>query len=68
VGEEAERTRTATLELTCVAGLAGAPVVVLPGPTVEGLPVGVAAMGAPGSDSALLDWVAALPVLFVESG
>jgi amidase len=49
--------RAATLELTCVAGLAGSPVVVVPGMTINGLPVGVAYLGAPGSDLALIDWL-----------
>jgi amidase len=54
--EGAAGVRAANLRLTCVAGLAGAPVVVRPGPPVDGLPVGEAAMGAPGSDLALLRW------------
>lgn len=49
---EAQRSRT--LRLTCVAGLAGAPVVVLPLARDEGLPLGVAFIGHPGSDLALL--------------
>ncbi|MCU1459923.1 MAG: Amidase [Actinomycetia bacterium] len=57
--ERAAATRLATLTLMCIAGLAGAPVVVLPLARIEGLPIGVAAMGAPGSDRALLDWAAA---------
>ena len=48
------------LDLTCLAGLAGAPVVVAPLLRSEELPVGVAFVGAPGSDLALLDRVAAL--------
>jgi amidase len=48
--------RMRTLRLGCLAGLAGAPVVVLPGAEVDGLPFGVAAIGAPGSDRALLAW------------
>ena len=53
-----ERRRTATLRLTCIAGLAGAPVVVLPIAVDDGLPLGVAFVGAPGSDHRLLRWVA----------
>ena len=49
---EAQRLRT--LRLTCVAGLAGAPVVVLPIAKVDGLPLGIGLLGAPGSDRALL--------------
>ncbi|MFK8023681.1 MAG: amidase, partial [Ilumatobacter sp.] len=51
-------TRARTLRLTCLAGLAGAPVVVIPAGRHEGLPLGVAAMGAPGDDLGLLAWVA----------
>jgi amidase len=51
-------TRAATMRLTCVAGLSGAPVVVLPLARDNELPLGVAHMGAPGSDRALLRWAA----------
>ena len=50
--------RAATVKLACVAGLAGAPVVVLPLAHDGDLPLGIAHMGAPGSDRALLRWVA----------
>ncbi|UDY37384.1 amidase [Dermatobacter hominis] len=58
--EASERIRADTLRLTSVAGLAGAPVVVLPGASVapEGFPLGIALMGAPGTDLALLDLAA----------
>jgi len=56
--EDAAGLRARTLQLTCVAGLAGAPVVVLPLAQDDGLPLGVACMGAPGSDLALLRWAA----------
>ena len=49
---EAQRMRT--LRLTCVAGLAGAPVVVVPVADDDGLPLGIALVGAPGSDRRLL--------------
>lgn len=48
--------RAHTIRLTSLAGLAGAPVVVLPGARAEGHPIGVAAMSAPGTDLALLAW------------
>jgi len=48
--------RARTLQLTCLAGLAGAPVVVLPLALDDGLPLGVACLGAPGSDRSLLRW------------
>ncbi len=49
-----ELQRTRTLRLTCIAGLSGAPVVVLPLGTIDGLPLGVALLGSPGGDRALL--------------
>lgn len=60
-----DRVRTDTLRLTSVAGLAGVPVVVVPGALLEsgpedgvdGLPLGIALTGAPGSDLDLLDLV-----------
>jgi amidase len=53
--------RAKTLQLTCLAGLAGAPVVVLPRARDGQLPLGVAYLSAPGSDRQLLRWAAALP-------
>jgi amidase len=55
---EAQRART--LRLTCLAGLAGAPVVVLPLAADEGLPLGIAFIGHPGSDLELLAFAAGL--------
>jgi amidase len=46
--------RVRTLRLTCIAGLAGAPVVVAPLVEVDGLPLGIGFLGACGSDRALL--------------
>jgi amidase len=46
--------RLATLRLTAIAGLAGAPAVSQPLATVEGCPLGVCLVGAPGADLALL--------------
>jgi Asp-tRNA(Asn)/Glu-tRNA(Gln) amidotransferase A subunit family amidase len=46
------------MRLTSVAGLAGAPVVVLPLSHDADLPLGIAYMGAPGSDRTLLRWAA----------
>jgi Asp-tRNA(Asn)/Glu-tRNA(Gln) amidotransferase A subunit family amidase len=50
--------RLHTLCLTAVAGLAGAPVVALPLARVDGMPLGLAVIGAPGNDRALLDLAA----------
>ncbi|MEV6316727.1 amidase [Streptomyces sp. NPDC051776] len=47
-------TRQATVRLTCLASLSGLPCVSMPLMTVGGLPVGLCAIGAPGSDRALL--------------
>jgi len=52
--------RLQTMALTSPAGLAGLPVVVAPGGRIDGLPVGVAFLSAPGTDLALLDLVAGL--------
>jgi amidase len=43
------------LHTLCLAGLAGAPMVALPLAHVDGLPLGLAVVGAPGRDRALLD-------------
>lgn len=59
-GAVAEARRAATMSITCLAGLAGAPVVVVPGARVEGLPIGIAAIGAPGRDRELLAWAASI--------
>jgi len=54
-----DRVRADTLRLMSVAGLAGVPVVVTPGATVAvegmGAPLGIALIGAPGTDLALID-------------
>jgi amidase len=52
--EQKDELRSRTLMLTAPAGMAGAPVVTLPLAQVEGLPVGVALVGRPGSDDALV--------------
>lgn len=49
-----ETQRMRTLRLTCVAGLAGAPVVVIPVAVDDGLPLGIALVGSPGTDRRLL--------------
>jgi amidase len=48
--------RARALELTCLAGLAGAPVVVLPLARDGDLPIGIACLAAPGGDRTLLRW------------
>jgi amidase len=46
--------RAATFRLTCAASLAGLPCAALPAMTVEGLPVGLGAIGPAGGDHAIL--------------
>jgi Asp-tRNA(Asn)/Glu-tRNA(Gln) amidotransferase A subunit family amidase len=53
--EELAAIRPATLRLTSVAGIGGAPALSLPLAAVDGRPLGVCLIGAPGSDRALLD-------------
>jgi len=55
-----DTTRPRALELACLGGLGGAPVMVLPLGRDGDLPVGVACLGAPGSDRALLRWCASV--------
>jgi len=50
--------RCRTLNLTCTAGLAGAPALSLPVAEVDRSPVGVCIVGLPGQDEALLDLAA----------
>ncbi len=49
-----ERARSAAGQLTCLASLAGAPAISLPLASVEGLPVGIGLVAAPGADRMLL--------------
>lgn len=56
-GAEKTAMRTATLALTTVAAAAGLPVVVAPAGTLDGLPVGIALMGAPHADLALTSFL-----------
>jgi amidase len=50
-----ERARAATVGLTCLAGLAGAPGVSMPLMHVDGGPVGLSALACPGADRDLAD-------------
>ena len=49
-----DKTRNRTLTLSCIAGLVGAPQITLPVAQVEGCPVGLSLMAAPGADMNLL--------------
>lgn len=53
---EVDRLRTATLTLTCLAGVAAAPSLSAPLGSVGGAPVGFALVSARGTDRALLAW------------
>ena len=53
IGEQPDR--EAIVRLTCIAGLAGAPGLAVPAGTVEGLPVGLQLVAAPGGDESLLE-------------
>ena len=50
-----EDLRSRSFTLTAPAGMAGAPVLSLPLAKVDGLPVGVALVGLPGDDDALVE-------------
>ena len=52
--------RTNAMALTCIAGLAGLPQVSVPLLTVDGCPVGISLIGAPGGDERLLEFAVKL--------
>jgi Asp-tRNA(Asn)/Glu-tRNA(Gln) amidotransferase A subunit family amidase len=52
--EDIEAIRAATLQLTCLASLAGLPALSMPTPRVGALPVGLCLVGGQGTDRALL--------------
>jgi amidase len=56
-GEEMENRRTRTLQLSCIAGLAGLPQITIPLKTLKGLPIGFSVIAGPGQDIKLLTWV-----------
>lgn len=56
-GEDLDRVRSATMLLTCVAGLGGLPAVSVPVMTAEGLPAGACLVAGPGRDRDLLAFV-----------
>ncbi|MBW7477274.1 amidase [Paenibacillus oenotherae] len=55
--EQLETTRVRTLQICCIAGLAGLPQVTLPVGRVDGLPVGLSIVAGRGCDLALLELV-----------
>jgi amidase len=64
---EMERFRARTFRLTCVAGLAGLPQLVIPAGTVDGCPVGLSFIGWQGADETLLDLAVRLSPLLGEA-
>jgi amidase len=60
LGADLQSVRAATLQLTCLAGLAGLPAVTVPLTTADGLPCGVCLVAAPGRDRDLLKLAGAL--------
>ncbi|MFY0762437.1 amidase [Metabacillus dongyingensis] len=55
-GKTAEQYRARTMQLTCIAGLAGLPQVTLPLAEVGGLPVGLSIIAGRNQDKRLLQW------------
>jgi len=58
--EEQDRVRARTIGVTAIAGLAGCPEATLPLGRVDGAPVGLSLVAAPGRDRALLGFVESL--------
>lgn len=56
-GEAAERQRSRTMKLTCIAGLAGLPQATVPFASEAGYPIGLSFIAGPGQDIALLRWI-----------
>ncbi|MBB6635509.1 amidase [Cohnella thailandensis] len=56
-GEQAELQRTATMKLTCIAGLAGIAQVTVPFASSCGNPIGLSFIAGRGQDLALLEWL-----------
>jgi amidase len=56
-GDKAEQYRAKTMQLSCIAGLAGLPQVTLPIAKVNGLPIGLSIIANYNQDLKLLSWV-----------
>lgn len=52
---EVDAIRLRTMQMTCIAGIAGLPQVNMPFQTSSGLPIGISLIGPAGSDAALID-------------
>jgi amidase len=55
-GEKVEQYRAKTMQLSCIAGLAGLPQITLPLAEVNGLPIGLSLIANRGQDLKLLSW------------
>ncbi|RBW68102.1 amidase [Bacillus taeanensis] len=55
-GEKADQYRAKTMQLSCIAGLAGLPQITLPLAEVNGLPIGLSLIANRGQDLKLLSW------------
>ncbi|WP_332630814.1 amidase [Halalkalibacter flavus] len=56
-GEEIEKRRSQTMQLSCIAGLAGFPQVTIPIEGKEGMPIALSIIAGPNQDRRLLQWV-----------
>ncbi|WP_018664963.1 amidase [Heyndrickxia acidiproducens] len=54
--QEVEKTRTSTMQLSCIAGLAGLPQLTIPFTTDDGKPLGLSLIAGYGQDLKLLAW------------
>lgn len=69
LGQDMEEWRTRTMQLTCIAGLAGLPQVSLPVIGPDGLPIGLSVIAGASQDIKLLRWVVELvDAGFVDAG
>ncbi|MFC0471120.1 amidase [Halalkalibacter kiskunsagensis] len=56
-GEEIEKRRAQTMQLSCIAGLAGLPQVTVPVTGYDGMPIALSFIAGPNQDVRLLQWV-----------
>ncbi|WP_051236008.1 amidase [Paenibacillus pinihumi] len=56
-GEANEERRSRTMQLSCIAGLAGLPQLTIPWGTVDGAPVGLSIIAGRHQDMRLLEWI-----------
>ncbi|GAE26104.1 amidase [Halalkalibacter wakoensis JCM 9140] len=56
-GAEIEKRRSETMQLSCIAGLAGLPQVAIPIEGEDGIPISISVIAGPNQDMRLLQWV-----------